>query len=216
VLSGAALIQVLGKDKAVELMAWADQRAQKAGFPGISWIATEHGGDEYQRGDPKLYRKMHIEATTLYTVIGLAGDFYQATPAGPLVDQVPAVWRRFPMRVELPIFCGWGSLMWSGRGDSIVTGFTPTLFEKHLRDAKRYLDQTGTKDIMIDCWNEWGEGEILGPHAQHGFRLLQAIPRVFAPDEPPRPVVVPQDVGLPVPQTTGLWKYVYRPVIEQD
>ncbi|NOY79457.1 MAG: hypothetical protein GXP31_00480, partial [Kiritimatiellaeota bacterium] len=91
------------------------------------------------------------------------------------------------------------------------TGFTPELFRKHLVQARDFLDRTAADSLIVDCWNEWGEGEILAPHAEYGFRLLKQIPKVFAPRESPRPVVVPEDVGLKVPEIPGLWERVNRP-----
>jgi len=85
------------------------------------------------------------------------------------------------------------------------------LFEKELRNAKDWLDAHDQKTLTIEAWNEWGEGSNLGPHAAYGFDLLEAIPRVFAPAEPPRPPVGPDDVGVQAPEIADIWTQVARP-----
>ncbi|MBN2294596.1 MAG: glycoside hydrolase family 99-like domain-containing protein [Pirellulales bacterium] len=217
VLAGYNLLLNYGEEKAIELMDWADDEARKAGYPGIYWIAAQHGGEYYRTADAELYGRMNIRQFTLYNINGLAGPAYpgyQSTAAEHVLTGAPEVWKRFSLPAMLPVFCGWSSRAWSGWNGSVVTGFTPEKFEDHLRDAKRFLDATGRKDLLIDCWNEWGEGEILAPHAHYGFRMLEAIPKVFAPNETPRPPIVPEDVGMQVPQSPGLWKYVEKPAIE--
>jgi len=208
-LQGWNMVRHFGKDTAVRLLRDADRRARAAGFPGIHWIACQHGG-KHIFDDPTDLREIGFEEWTAYTINGLKTYPYPIVPAQTVVDAAPTIWEQIPVKPVLPIFCGWHS-RWVGRHFTYCYGFTPELFRQHLMQARAHLDATDADSIIIDCWNEWGEGEVLGPNAEYGFRLLRQIPRVFTTDEPPRPPVVPEDVGLSVPQIPGLWQRVHRP-----
>lgn len=161
---------------------------------------------------------MNIERFSLYTIWWWAhgyysGKYYPVTPAEIIVKNAPDVWKRFALPPLLPVIAGWDN-PWIGHNMKPVVEYTPELFRKHLEDAKRYIDLTGSRDIVINTWNEWGEGEILGPNAEIGFMLLEQIPRVFAPNHEVRQPIVPDDIKMQVPEATNTWKYVYKPVID--
>ncbi len=208
-LQGWNMVHHFGKETARRLMQDADVRARTAGFPGIHWIACQHGG-KHVFDDPTQLQDVGFQEWTAYNINGLKTYPYPVVPAQTVVDTAPVIWKHIRVKPVLPIFCGWNS-RWVGRDFTCCYGFTPELFREHLEQARAYLDKTDSDSIVIDCWNEWGEGEVLGPAAEHGFRLLQQIPKVFAPDEPPRPVVVPGDVGMRVPEIPGLWQRVNKP-----
>ena len=208
-LQGWNMVEHFGKDNAIRLMRDAEARARAAGFPGIHWIACQHGG-KHLFDDPADLREVGFEEWTAYNINGKRSYPYPIVPARTVVNAAPTIWKQIPVKPVLPIFCGWNS-RWIGRDFSYCYGFTPELFREHLAQARACLDQTSADTVIIDCWNEWGEGEILGPNAEYGFRLLKQIPKVFAPQESPRPVVVPEDVGAGVPEIPGLWERVNRP-----
>ncbi len=208
-LQGWNMVQHFGKENAIRLMRDADRRARAAGFPGIHWIACQHGG-KHLFDDPKELNAAGFQQWTAYNINGMSSYPYPIIPAETVVRSAPVIWQQIPVkRPVLPIFCGWNS-QWVGRDFTYCYGFTPELFHTHLAQARAYLDQTDADSIIIDCWNEWGEGEVLGPNAEYGFRLLKEIPKVFAPDEPLRPIVVPEDVGITVPQIPGIDPFLMR------
>ena len=93
---------------------------------------------------------------------------------------------------------------WSGWHDeNTVWAIPPRRFEHLLRDAKQLAeelpaDQLGRRMILLDNWNEWGEGHFIAPCREHGFGYLEAVRNVFARDTTPREHVdlLPDDVGL--------------------
>lgn len=104
------------------------------------------------------------------------------------------------MPVITPISAGWDSRPWHGSRALVLANCTPEAFEKHLADAKRFVDETGQpKVVLIEAWNEWGEGSYCEPHKQYGFGHLEAIRRVFCPGSQPPVNFGPRDVGLPLP-----------------
>lgn len=65
----------------------------------------------------------------------------------------------------------------SGRGAVIYTGATPELFGKLVRTTKNIVEKrTGFhKIILINAWNEWGEGKYLEPDHVYGTGFLDAL-----------------------------------------
>ncbi len=103
--------------------------------------------------------------------------------------------------VITPVSAGWDARPWHGNRALVLSDCTPEAFEKHLRAAKRFVDETNQpKVLLIEAWNEWGEGSYCEPHKQHGFGHVEAIRRVFCPQSPPPIVFGPRDVGLPLPE----------------
>ena len=101
----------------------------------------------------------------------------------------------------LPVCGGWDSRPWHGGNNLVRFGRTPALFRRHLLDAREVLGTRNPKSdgpnaILIEAWNEWGEGSYIEPHSEFGFGYLDAIREVFT-DAPERhDDVTPADVGL--------------------
>jgi hypothetical protein len=54
----------------------------------------------------------------------------------------------------------------------------------------------GRRMLLLDNWNEWGEGHYIAPHAQYGFGYLQAVREVFTRKDNTPNYRLPQDLGL--------------------
>lgn len=83
-------------------------------------------------------------------------------------------------------------------------------YESALRAAKKIVDATpgdglDKRLIILDNWNEAGEGHYIQPCAGFGFGFLDAVRRVFCDDKEPCIDIIPQDVGLEPPDR------LYRP-----
>jgi hypothetical protein len=63
----------------------------------------------------------------------------------------------------------------------VIVNNTPYQFEKYLIKAKSLavLNSTGQQIIIINSWNEWGEGSYLEPDMVNGMKYLKAIRNVF-------------------------------------
>jgi dienelactone hydrolase len=103
--------------------------------------------------------------------------------------------------VITPVSAGWDSRPWHGDRALVLTNCTPEAFRQHLADAKRFIEETGQpKVLLIEAWNEWGEGSYCEPHKQYGFGHLEAIRRVFCAQAEETIAFGPRDVGLPLPE----------------
>ena len=50
--------------------------------------------------------------------------------------------------------------------------------------------------LILEAWNEWGEGSYLEPHTEYGFGYLDAIRSALTSAPEPHQDVAPVDVGL--------------------
>ena len=203
ILSVAKMETAIGSMGVIEdLKGKLNNIAVSKGYPGIFWVA---GG-----GGSKKYKANGFEGFTYYNNPAGGSNGYPCSNASYLIPSQPALWNGIYDKdcvTLVPATTGFNHRPWFGK--MITYGlrynFTPELFEQNLRDAKAFLDSTGQKTILIESWNEWGEGSSLGPYALFGFSLLDVIPRVFAPKELKRPHVVPEDVNVYAPEIKGLW-----------
>lgn len=101
------------------------------------------------------------------------------------------------MPVIVPTTPGWDARPWHGQSAFVLTDRTPEAFEEHLRLAKRFVDETAQpRIVLIEAWNEFGEGSYCEPHKEFGFGHLDAVRRVFCPNAGPHDDYGPADVGL--------------------
>jgi hypothetical protein len=96
---------------------------------------------------------------------------------------------------------GWDEAPWRFKYSKIQWRLTPAEFETLAQRAKRLLDQRPGSDlasrvVLLDNWNEFGEGHYLLPTRGHGFGYLDAVREVFAPDAPSHVDPTPRDLGL--------------------
>ena len=62
------------------------------------------------------------------------------------------------------------------KGAMVVKGATPEKYKKYfeeLIDCKR--EKVSKKYIIVNAWNEWGEGAVLEPSKKDGFKYLEVI-----------------------------------------
>lgn len=75
----------------------------------------------------------------------------------------------------------WDHTPRSGRKGLVLTGSTPALFEKHMKNA---IDAVSSRDdehriVFLKSWNEWAEGNYMEPDTQWGLQYLQALKRAI-------------------------------------
>jgi hypothetical protein len=99
---------------------------------------------------------------------------------------------------------GWDSRPWDGYRALVRTERHPEKFERMLDNARRFVDRhplaDGRKIVLIEAWNEYGEGAVIEPHCEWRFAYLDAIRDVFAMAPRAHRDVTPWELGLSVPQ----------------
>jgi hypothetical protein len=180
-------------------------RAEAAGFPGLFLM----GAVDDQPDNIAALRAEGYDAGTGYNY-PRAGMPDEAALKGPYDDAVNGyerVWNEVARSGMLPYVPvtepGWDSRPWRGDKALVRTGRTPEKFRDMLTRARVFTDRHplagGKKLVLVEAWNEYGEGEVVEPHRKWGFAYLDAIRVVFAGARGPHRDLVPQDLGLSVP-----------------
>lgn len=148
-----------------------------------------------------------------YPDAGLAGR-----PSAPYDDMVTGysdIWQKFLRLAKIPYLIpmtpGWDSRPWHGTKALVRSNPTPEKFADMCQRARGLLDSKAPglvpNTVIIEAWNEFGEGSYIEPH--HGFRFgyLEAIRETFAPPDEAAPHrdITPGDVGLGPYDVVGLF-----------
>ena len=87
-------------------------------------------------------------------------------------------------------FCGWDNSPRKGKASMIVKGSSPATFKGYFsRLVNEKRSHCNNDFIVINAWNEWGEGAMLEPTESNGYGYLEAIRSVVSeyaaqPSEP--------------------------------
>jgi hypothetical protein len=94
------------------------------------------------------------------------------------------------------------SQAWSGWNDEgTIWKIPPADFETLLRKARAFIatlprGELGSKTLLLDNWNEWGEGHYIAPYREYGFGYLDAVRKVFSSATGPHADLLPEDIGM--------------------
>ena len=204
-LWGLNMDKALGPGGAKKLLAISQQLARDAGYPGIYFVSM-HG--DVKLADVRRRLKDDGFSASFEYCYGTRwsahwpGLVNGAIDYSAVSDSSLAHWQELRKGCDLPFFpslsTGWGNLPWLGDRGWEIANKTPEKFAKVCRDAKRFSEETGVKRLLLGPLDEWCEGEIGWPNAEHGFGMLEAVREAFA-KKPPEGFPLnygPQDVGL--------------------
>ena len=178
------------------------ERCRKAGLPGLYLVACT----TCTKSVLERLKKQGYDATSGYNYPSLGSKGRRWHPYAENIEGYKGLWNTaadHKVLKQIPALSGgWDSRPWHGPKARVVFDRTPKLFERHCRDAKKFLDARDAemppspKMCIVEAWNEWGEGSYIGPHREFGFDYLEAIRRVFAPHSPKPQAITPRDIGL--------------------
>lgn len=118
-------------------------------------------------------------------------------------------WRWLGKNGTLPFMpsltTAWDDRPWRGELGWEITNINACDFRRICADARRYSDESGERLLMMGPLDEWGEGSIGYPNAEHGFDMLEAVRETFGKKPADGWPVnhAPEDVGLACPQRLG-------------
>ena len=188
--------------------------ARSAGYKGIYFVAMR-GSDVESPEFLKKFSERGFRRTCVYRYLGSGVAGAPTGPAGSrpfpwVADTSLDHWRKIAKNATLPFMpslsTAWDNRPWVGEEGWEMTGINAPDFARICRDARRYADESGERMFLMGPLDEWGEGEIGGPNAEHGFGFLEAVREAFGR----RPAQgwpvnhAPEDVGLKCPQKE--WK----------
>lgn len=188
------LIQDLGSKEAVRgAFDRMRQVCREAGFNGLTILGEYRGVNPAHLG---LLKDLGVDATFAYCW-GIPGS---PTPEQAIAKQMEYIRRTQELNVLPQVITV--SQAWSGwRDEGSIWKIPPNGFELLLRQAKAFSETLpegalGRRMLLLDNWNEWGEGHYLAPYREYGFGYLDAVRRVFAPDAGPHVDLLPEDIGF--------------------
>ena len=194
------LTRDLGPDKVRSVLDAMRAECARAGLKGLYFMARVNSAAEARQAAAEGY-----DAVTSYTWPHLgvpAGEF--RAPFATILEGYRHQWQHILDTADIPLVppvCGgWDSRPWHGENDFIRFDRTPELFRQHLLEARQFLENNPTSPrlrnmLILEAWNEWGEGSYIEPHTEYGFGYLDAIRSALTPARAPHADVAPVDVG---------------------
>lgn len=169
------------------------QACRAAGFAGLTLLGEYRGFDP---GTLDRMRAIGLDASFAYCW-HLPGSPSPDDAVARQLDLIRATRDRGILPQVVTVSQGWSG--WHDEGT--VWSIPPDRFKRLLREAKRIAadlpeGQLGRRMILLDNWNEWGEGHFIAPSRQHGFAYLDAVREVFATAPAEHIDLLPEDVGL--------------------
>lgn len=166
------------------LLARANSLARQKGYKGIYFVVTTNARPGNDIED--FYLGVGFNAYTGWNYVASKGsriDDYDVMVNGYLEYYNAAAQTAKRLPYIVPASPGWDSRPWSGDSTVIRTNPTPQKFGRMLRGAKQLMDTNDKipKILMIEAWNEFGEGSYIEPTKKWGFSYLEAIKNIFAP-----------------------------------
>jgi hypothetical protein len=202
-LVGQAFIRNLGLEGAKKAFGDFQQKAKDAGLPGVYMMFCQ---DAMGPNEVEGCKAVGVSAIGRYNYpyagTGQNGPVKHAEFSYEhLTSEGVKMWEEWTKLTGgdywPTVMAGWDRRPWCKSDDVIITGMTPELFANALTKARDYVSKD--KVVMIEAWNEWGEGSILEPSIEHGFAYLDAVRNVFCPKAGPHKDVDPKSLGLPQP-----------------
>jgi len=188
------LIQDLGSvenvARAFDLMR---QACREAGFDGLYLLG------EYRGLDPnhlKLMKQLGLDYTFAYCWHVQNNP----TPRQAIQAQMQSIRKTQQLGILPQVVTV--SQGWSGwRDEGSIWKIPPEEYETLLREAQEFVgtlpkEQLGGRMLLLDNWNEWGEGHYIAPHREYGFGYLDAVRKVFSTAPQDHQDLLPEDVGL--------------------
>jgi len=201
ILIGAGYVRNLGVEGAKKAFGRFERKCVDAGLPGVYLVFCEGAigsgqdmSDSFAAGCRAFCRYNFPYAGTDCTG---PGKHAEATYEHLLQQgkELADHWRKLTGGRFWPtVMPGWDRRPWTKDNDLIRTGPTPEIFGQGLRAAKARMNSD--RIVMIEAWNEWGEGSVLEPSVEHGFAYLDQVREVFCPNAGDHRDDNPRSLGL--------------------
>lgn len=182
-----------GEEDARDALASMRARAKEHGFPGVYLVAVyPSASSEYM----SMLKGLGFDAFCAYTYCWMRPPSVTwDTEAVPYPDLAPMIAdclypriQRAAMKAGIPYwpstFSGWDDRPRAGVEKTFMNlDNNPADFAKMLRGAIRNTNPASPV-VMVEAWNEWGEGACIEPSKQFGFGFLRAMADVLGKKSP--------------------------------
>ena len=176
----------------------------RAGFKGVHLLGQYCWGRPPELAkQAQQIQRLGLDASWAYhwpTFTGAFGGNLHPTGEQAIAAQ-ERLWQTQPAPHVLTLSMGWDEAPWRFKYSKIQWRLTPAEFQTLCSRAKALLDARpadglAERLVLLDNWNEFGEGHYLMPTREHGFGYLDAVRAVFAPSAPSHTDHAPRDLGL--------------------
>ncbi len=182
------------------------KQAKKHGYPDVYLVGVYSGTS---REEIKHRKSAGYDAFCAYTYCWMRGpkiawnsktfDYQDITDN--IVERVHPYLTRVAKEEGIvywpSTFSGWDDRPRAGLEKALVlTGNTPAEFGRMFRSGLKHVNSV-CPIVMVEAWNEWGEGACIEPSTEHGFGYLQEIAKA-------RSIINP-DQTLPGEQEISRW-----------
>jgi hypothetical protein len=178
---------------------------RQAGFDGLYLLG------EYRGLDPKHLRLMKSLGLD-YTFAYCWHVKNNPSPQQAIAAQLEAINKTRELGILPEVVTL--SQGWSGwRDEGSIWKLPPAEYKRLLERGKQLLasfpaSELGSKVLLLDNWNEWGEGHYIAPHREYGFGYLDAVRAVFSDAPAAHTDLLPAQLGM------GPYDQAYRRHVE--
>ncbi len=206
----AFISELGGEAKAKAAIQAMNQKCIEAGFAGIMvwgqfcWGASTSINQPFKDSGMEYIYSYHVptfgqvlSSNTTYT-------------SSEIFEGHKTYWKNQAQFAALPnivtVSMGWNSAPWGYMTSKKTWRLTPDEYQSVLQEAKKTMDtypqdKPHSKMLLLDNWNEYGEGHYIFPTRQYAFGYLDAIRSVFATSPVTHSDYIPEDFG----QNLDIW-----------
>ncbi|MGF6399705.1 hypothetical protein ABH905_003371 [Pseudomonas frederiksbergensis] len=171
------------------LLERANHAAEKAGFGGIYFIGSVNPSKGHS---PRDLESSGYNALSAYNYQDLSRGEIKITSLSMNYKELTVGYQQkwdwvldnSDIPYFIPVTSGWDKRPWGGSTipDHDNSSSTPQQFSEQLQSAKKYVTDNPQKtlgNIVICCWNEYGEGSVIEPSKKFGTEYLQLINKIL-------------------------------------
>lgn len=148
-----------------------ERLADKENLPSVCFFSTNQINDLYQ------HRVIQEPQDTIFD-----GKSIDYTVDGPYILDYNIVWKKLLVKsygMEDGVcpggFIGYDDTPRRGRSGVVIENDSPAAFKRYLSVLMKIAEIKHSEFIMLNAWNEWGEGMYLEPDSDNGYAYLQAV-----------------------------------------
>jgi hypothetical protein len=190
---------------------------QRRGLKGLV-VMGEHHGRTNPRADMAA---VGVDAIASYHWPTFTEHYPKDVTPAALIAAQEKCWRglaQASVPAAVTVSAGWDDRPWEPLKPDVerkLWQLAPAEFATLCRRAKAFANSQADRNpfarmILLDNWNEFGEGHYIFPHEEHGFAYLDAVRDVFCPSAGPHKDLVPADLAL------GPYDTLYAKSVEPD
>jgi len=189
-----------GEDKTRAALQKMREACVRSGFNGLAILGENHNAPA---GPLRQMTAIGMDAAFSYHWPSFSGKFPAEVEPRQIAAAQEECWRD-QASGNLPgiatVSMGWDSRPWGKPFSEVAWHLPLDEYKATLERAKSFMDHGPSNSLqsrvlLLDNWNEFGEGHYIFPTREFGFGYLDAIREVFATNAPPHHDLAPEDVG---------------------